>query len=60
MSEQLRKQLKNWSKKNRLSSKKKKHHEKQTENLTEEDLMELMGVNRPTYRRKRGGSFKQK
>ncbi|WP_106494907.1 hypothetical protein [Lentibacillus sp. Marseille-P4043] len=60
MSDQLRKQLKKWSKSSNSSPDKKKRHEKQTERLSHEDLEELMGVNRRTYKRTRGGAFKQK
>jgi hypothetical protein len=37
--------------------KKKKRHK---ERLTERDLKELMGINRPVYRRGKGGAFRQK
>ncbi|WP_166460957.1 hypothetical protein [Bacillus velezensis] len=34
--------------------------EKKPQKLTERDLENLMGVNRPTYKRGRGGAFRQK
>lgn len=33
--------------------------EKKPQKLTERDLENLMGVNRPTYKRGRGGAFRQ-
>jgi len=33
---------------------------KQSELLSERELQELMGVNRPTYGRKKGGAFRQR
>lgn len=35
---------------------KKKHHER----ITKQDIEELMGVNRPTYKRGRGGALRQR
>lgn len=35
---------------------KKKHHEQ----LTRQDIEELMGVNRPTYKRGKGGAVRQR
>ena len=37
-----------------------KTRRKQEERLTDRELRELMGVNRPTYGRKKGGSFRQR
>ncbi|WP_253620688.1 hypothetical protein [Bacillus amyloliquefaciens] len=37
-----------------------KNIEKKPQKLTERDLENLMGVNRPTYKRGRGGAFRQK
>ncbi|KAF6601637.1 hypothetical protein V7685_17535 [Bacillus velezensis] len=34
--------------------------EKKPQKLTERDLENLMGINRPTYKRGRGGAFRQK
>ncbi|ASB67142.1 MULTISPECIES: hypothetical protein [Bacillus] len=34
--------------------------EKKPQKLTERELENLMGVNRPTYKRGRGGAFRQK
>ncbi|MED3701268.1 hypothetical protein [Bacillus velezensis] len=36
-----------------------KSMEKKPQKLTERDLENLMGVNRPTYKRGRGGAFRQ-
>lgn len=33
---------------------------KRKEHLTDRDLRELMGTNRPTYARKKGGAFRQR
>ncbi|MEK4025801.1 hypothetical protein [Sporosarcina sp. FSL W7-1283] len=33
---------------------------KRNERLSERDLAELMGTNRPTYERKKGGAFRQR
>ncbi|UWD96800.1 hypothetical protein NX081_17340 [Bacillus velezensis] len=33
--------------------------EKKPQKLTESDLRNLMGINRPTYKRGRGGAFRQ-
>jgi len=38
---------------------KKKKPQKRTERLSERDLKDLMGVNRPKYKRASGGAFKQ-
>ena len=34
--------------------------EKQSERMSDRELAELMGTNRPTYTRKRGGAFTQR
>ena len=34
--------------------------EKQSERMTDRELAELMGTNRPRYARKRGGAFTQR
>ena len=44
-------------------NKKTKEHsrkKKETGKLSEQELRELMGVNRPRYQRKRGGAFVQR
>lgn len=33
---------------------------KQSERMTDREWVELMGTNRPTYARKRGGAFRQR
>lgn len=37
-----------------------KSNEKKPQKLSERDLANLMGVNRPTYKRGRGGAFRQR
>lgn len=37
-----------------------KTRDKQEERLTDRELADLMGTNRPTYGRKKGGAFRQK
>lgn len=37
-----------------------KPKERKDENLSDHDLRELMGVNRPTYSRHKGGAYRQK
>ncbi|MFA1779666.1 hypothetical protein ACDX77_04995 [Bacillus velezensis] len=37
-----------------------KSTEKKPQKLIERDLKNLMGINRPTYKRGRGGAFRQK
>lgn len=34
--------------------------DKREERMTDRELRELMGVNRPTYGRKKGGAFRQR
>ncbi|WP_166460954.1 hypothetical protein [Bacillus velezensis] len=36
-----------------------KYNDKKPQKLTESDLRNLMGINRPTYKRGRGGAFRQ-
>ncbi|WP_121615229.1 hypothetical protein [Virgibacillus halodenitrificans] len=62
MSEQFRGQLLRWSEKNGLEAIE-IHQSKgvrSKEKLTDRDLKELMGINRQTLKRGRGGAFKQK
>lgn len=61
MSKQLRDQLKEYKRKNNIKTPQpKKKRRKKTESLSQEDLEDLMGIRRPTYRRGRGGAMKQK
>lgn len=61
MSQQLRDQLKEYKRKNNIKTPSpKKKRKKKTESLSQEDLEDLMGIRRPTYRRGRGGAIKQK
>ena len=55
LSDQLKRQLNSWS-----STHPRKHTKKQKEKLSQSDLRDLMGMNRPTYKRGKGGSYKQK
>lgn len=47
---------------NNDSQRKEKHKKrpKRNEQLTKQDIEELMGVNRPTYKRGRGGALRQR
>ncbi len=63
MNKSLHSQLDDWKKRNGMNTKnpkpsKKKSHKK-NEEFSEHDLKELMGVNKPTFRRHRG-SWKSK
>jgi len=61
MSDQFRKQLDQYKKKRGFKTPSpQKEKQKQEEGLSEEELKDLMGVNRPVYSRGRGGAFKQK
>ena len=63
MSQQLRDQLNKYKKKTGMESpkpKRRKKRKKQTESYSHREIEELMGVNRPTYTRGRGGAYKQK
>lgn len=57
----LQDQLNQWKKANGHKEMKtsKKKRRRRSESLTAEDLRELMGVNRQTLRRGRGGAFKR-
>ncbi|MGI8381682.1 hypothetical protein ACR0S4_24215 [Priestia megaterium] len=66
MNDSLRSQLKQW-KKDHLEIKKEKNVnekneslKKRTEKLSERDILNLMGIGRPTYSRGKGGAYKQK
>lgn len=45
---------------NNDSRRKKKKRPKRNEQLSRQDIEELMGVNRPTYKRGRGGALRQR
>ncbi|WP_416149484.1 hypothetical protein ACM26V_00345 [Salipaludibacillus sp. HK11] len=47
-------EMKKWKRQKQYKDKKKK-----SEKLSKADLHELMGTNRPTYNRGRGGAFRQ-
>jgi len=61
MSDQFRDQLRHYKKKKGIKtpSPKKKQHRK-PEKLSQNDIKDLMGMDRPTYRRGKGGSMKQR
>jgi hypothetical protein len=61
----LQQGLSEWAKKNNLKVRQGKHRkEKKTkppkEKLSYRDIQELMGINKPVYRRGKGGSFQQR
>jgi hypothetical protein len=60
----IQQQLQKWLKANRVVHRDKHKKEHKTKRLkerfTERELRELMGVNRPVYRRAKGGAFRQK
>jgi len=61
MSDQFRDQLKRDKKKHGIKTPtpKKKHHRK-PEKYTHGEIEDLMGINRPTYKRGPGGAMRQK
>ncbi|QAS52394.1 hypothetical protein [Halobacillus litoralis] len=62
MSQQLRDQLKRYKRKNNIQTPhpKKNTPKKKKERMSHRDVEDLMGVNRPTYRRGKGGAMKQR
>jgi hypothetical protein len=62
----IQQELKKWLKINqnmeRAAKNKKRFKKKKSpkEKLSDRDLKELMGINRPVYRRAKGGAFRQK
>lgn len=66
MNKSLRDQLKDWKKQHGVSKRiiqKKRtssNAKKKQERLSDKDLRELMGTDRPTYARGRGGAYRQK
>jgi hypothetical protein len=61
----IQQQLQKWLKTNKVmhrADKHKKEHKTKRlkERFTERELRELMGVNRPVYRRAKGGAFRQR
>jgi len=61
MDKTFKDQLKEWNKQHQVIN----HHDKKpqkrrTEVLTETDIKSLMGINRATYSRGRGGAYRQK
>ncbi|RDY70308.1 hypothetical protein DXT76_13635 [Halobacillus trueperi] len=63
MSQQLRDQLKEYKRKHNIQTphpKKKTSKKKKKERLSHREVENLMGMNRPTYRRGKGGAMKQR
>jgi len=62
MNKTLKEQLKEWQRQHREIKKYgvKKKRQSKSEHLTERDIKDLMGINRPVYKRKKGGAFKQR
>jgi phage antirepressor YoqD-like protein len=61
----IQQQLQKWLKANKVmhradKNKKEPKTKRLKERLTERELKELMGVNRPIYRRAKGGAFRQR
>ncbi|MED3549975.1 hypothetical protein [Cytobacillus praedii] len=65
MNPSFQEQLKVWKRQHQetITRKKKlnpKTHKSKTDFISESDIKSLMGMNRPTYRRGKGGAFKQR
>ncbi|EID42875.1 hypothetical protein [Parageobacillus thermoglucosidasius] len=60
----IQQQLRKWMKANKMlrtdKHKKEPKPKRFKERFTERELKELMGVNRPVYRRAKGGAFRQR
>uniref|UniRef100_A0A7U3YCT6 Phage protein n=1 Tax=Geobacillus sp. (strain Y4.1MC1) TaxID=581103 RepID=A0A7U3YCT6_GEOS0 len=60
----IQQQLQKWMKANKMfrtdKHKKEPKPKRFKERFTERELKELMGVNRPVYRRAKGGAFRQR
>jgi phage antirepressor YoqD-like protein len=61
----IQQQLQNWLRVNKVMHRADKHKKEPKtkrlkESFTERELRELMGVNRPVYRRSKGGAFRQR
>lgn len=60
MNQSLKDQLKIWKKDHAEMKQRKKPKKRRKEVLTESDIKSLMGMNRATYTRGKGGAFRQK
>lgn len=64
MNKTFKQQLIEWQKKHEKQEKRKKKSNGKCkckkETLSQHDLLELMGVNRPTFVRKKGGAYRQR
>jgi len=61
MSQQLREQLKSYKRRNSIKTPNPSTKEEpRPESFSTKDIEELMGVNRPTFKRTKGGALKQK
>lgn len=60
MRKTLSEQLKQWEKQHKdlIRKSSRKSQKRKTEELTKEDIEDLMGINRPTYRRGKGGAWR--
>ncbi len=58
MNRTLKDQLKDW--KQDYQEVARKPEKRRRDHLTEKDIKGLMGINRPTYSRGRGGAYKQR
>lgn len=61
----IQQQLQKWLKANKVMYRTDKHKKESKpkrlkERFTERELKELMGINRPVYRRAKGGAFRQR
>jgi phage antirepressor YoqD-like protein len=61
----IQQQLQKWLKANKVMHRAYKHKKepkpkRSKERFTEWELKELMGINRPVYRRAKGGAFRQR
>ncbi|MCM3239066.1 hypothetical protein M3589_15185 [Heyndrickxia oleronia] len=60
MNQSLRDQLKSWEKQHKEMIRKgrQKNRQPKSERLSEDELKDLMGVNKPTYKRGKGGAWR--
>ncbi|GIN39031.1 hypothetical protein [Heyndrickxia oleronia] len=60
MNQSLRDQMKQWEKQHKEMIRKgrQKNRQLKSERLSEDELKDLMGVNKPTYKRGKGGAWR--
>lgn len=56
----LKDQLVKWCESNDFSVRQSKQKQAKKKSVKKEDYKDLMGMNKPVYRRSRGGSFRQR